>query len=52
VNRYLVRELKGLRLWTEEVRNKIKLAEGSIQGITEIPAEIHAIYRIVREIPM
>ena len=52
VNRYLVRELKGLRLWTEEVRNKIKLAEGSIQGITEIPAEIHAIYRIVWEIPM
>src|SRR4029077_19918827 len=45
-------ELKGQGLWTEEVRNKIKLAEGSIQAITEIPAEIRAIYRTVWEIPM
>ncbi|HEX4424061.1 MAG TPA: ribonucleoside-diphosphate reductase subunit alpha, partial [Terriglobales bacterium] len=52
VNRYLVKELSALGLWTEEMRNKIKLAEGSIQAITEIPAEIRAIYRTVWEIPM
>jgi ribonucleoside-diphosphate reductase alpha chain len=52
VNRYLVKELKGLGLWTEDMRNKIKLAEGSIQAITEIPEEIRAIYRTAWEIPM
>jgi ribonucleoside-diphosphate reductase alpha chain len=52
VNRYLVQELKGLGLWTETMRAKIKLAEGSIQGIEEIPEEIRAIYRTAWEIPM
>jgi ribonucleoside-diphosphate reductase alpha chain len=52
VNRYLVTELKALGLWTEEMRNRIKLAEGSVQGIHEIPAEVRAIYRTVWEIPM
>jgi len=40
VNRHLVKELKALGLWTEEIRNKIKLAEGSVQAMSEIPAEI------------
>jgi ribonucleoside-diphosphate reductase alpha chain len=52
VNRYLVKELKALGQWTDEMRNKIKLAEGSIQAITEIPQEIRNIYRTVWEIPM
>ncbi len=52
VNRYLVRELKALGLWTDEIRNRIKLAEGSIQGIAEIPRELKAIFRTVWEIPM
>ncbi len=52
VNRYLVNELKALGLWTEDIRNKIKLAEGSIQGIDEIPQEIRTIFRTVWEVPM
>lgn len=52
VNRYLVKELKTLGLWTEEMRNKIKLAEGSVQALTEISEDIRAIYRTVWEIPM
>ena len=52
VNRYLVEELKQLGLWTAEMRDRIKLAEGSVQGIAEIPAELRAIYRTVWEIPM
>jgi len=52
VNRYLVKELKAIGLWTEEMRNKIKLAEGSVQALTEIPEDIRAIYRTAWEIPM
>jgi len=52
VNHYLVKELKGLGLWTEAIRNKMKLAEGLISEISEIPEEIRAIYRTVWEIPM
>lgn len=52
MNKYLVTELKALRLWNEDIRNKIKLGEGSVQAIEEIPEEIKAIYRTVWEIPM
>lgn len=52
VNRHLVGELKQLGLWTPELRDRIKLAEGSVQGIAEIPAPLRAVYRTVWEIPM
>ena len=52
VNRYLVGELKALGLWSEQIRTRIKLADGSIQAITEIPEEVRQIYRTVWEIPM
>jgi ribonucleoside-diphosphate reductase alpha chain len=51
VNRYLVAELKALGLWTAEVRAAIKRAEGSIQGIAEIPETLKRIYRTAWEIP-
>lgn len=52
VNRYLVEELKQLGLWTEELRNAIKLADGSIQALTDLPNELRDIYRTVWEVPM
>ncbi len=52
VNRYLVADLKELGLWNDDTRNRLKLAEGSVQGITELPAELREIYRTVWEIPM
>ena len=52
VNKHLVVELKQLGLWTPEMRDRIKLAEGSVQGIAEIPAELRAVYRTVWEVPM
>ncbi|MEG9437471.1 ribonucleoside-diphosphate reductase subunit alpha [Edaphobacter sp. HDX4] len=52
INRYLVQELKQLGLWSEEMRSRIKLSEGSIQNIAEIPEELKAIYRTAWEIPM
>ena len=51
VNRYLADELKALGLWTPDVRDAIKLAEGSIQGIAAIPERLRAIYRTVWELP-
>jgi ribonucleoside-diphosphate reductase alpha chain len=51
INRYLVEELKALGLWTEDVRDAIKLAEGSIQGIEAIPERLRTIYRTVWELP-
>jgi ribonucleoside-diphosphate reductase alpha chain len=52
LNRYLVEELKQLGLWTDEMRNAIKLADGSIQGMSELPEELRAIYRTAWELPM
>ncbi|MGH9914320.1 MAG: ribonucleoside-diphosphate reductase subunit alpha, partial [Pyrinomonadaceae bacterium] len=52
INRYLVADLKALGLWNEAMRARIKQAEGSIQGIEEIPENIQAIYRTAWEIPM
>ncbi|NID17361.1 ribonucleoside-diphosphate reductase subunit alpha [Luteibacter yeojuensis] len=51
VNRYLVEELKTLGLWTAEIRDQIKLAEGSVQGIAAIPGELRAVYRTTWELP-
>lgn len=52
VNRYLVDELKRLGLWTPEMRDAIKLADGSIQRIEEIPESLRHVYRTVWELPM
>jgi len=51
INHYLIRRLKSLGLWTPEMRDKIKIDDGSIQGITEIPDSVKEIYRTVWEIP-
>jgi ribonucleoside-diphosphate reductase alpha chain len=52
INRYLVAELKRLNLWNEQIRNRLKLGDGSVQGIAEIPEPIRAVYRTAWEIPM
>jgi ribonucleoside-diphosphate reductase alpha chain len=52
INKYLVQELKAIGLWTDEIRNKIKLAEGSVQDIEEFTPELRAIYRTAWEVPM
>lgn len=52
INKYLVQELKLAGLWTDEIRNKIKLSEGSIQDIDEFSPDLKTIYRTAWEIPM
>jgi ribonucleoside-diphosphate reductase alpha chain len=51
VNRYLVETLKERGLWNDEIRNRIKAAEGSIQDINEIPEDVKLVYRTVWEVP-
>jgi ribonucleoside-diphosphate reductase alpha chain len=52
VNRYLVAELKERGLWGEEIRVRLKLSEGSVQQMEELPEDIKLIYRTVWEVPM
>jgi ribonucleoside-diphosphate reductase alpha chain len=52
INQYLVRDLKERGLWSEDMANKIKKAEGSVQDIAGIPDDIKTLYRTAWEIPM
>jgi ribonucleoside-diphosphate reductase alpha chain len=52
VNRYLIEELQLRNLWTEEMRMKLKLAEGSVQNIDGLPDDLKLLYRTVWEVPM
>jgi ribonucleoside-diphosphate reductase alpha chain len=51
VNHYLVDDLKARGLWNETIRTKIKLAEGSIEQIEEIPEDLRQLYRTAWELP-
>lgn len=51
INDYLVGDLKKLGLWNDDMRSKIKKAEGSIQGIDELPEELRTLYRTAWELP-
>ena len=50
INEHLVRDLIKLGLWSDEMKDKILLNEGSIQNIEEIPEHIRKVYKIVWEI--
>ena len=52
VNKYLVKELKVLNLWTQDMRDAIKMGEGSIQAIASIPQSLRQVYRTAWELPM
>ena len=52
VNKHLLKDLVELGLWTEDVKNEIMRANGSIQGIDEIPEDIKELYRTVWELSM
>jgi ribonucleoside-diphosphate reductase alpha chain len=52
VNKYLVNDLKERGLWNEDMRQRLKLSEGSVQGIDELPDDLKLVYRTVWEIPM
>ncbi|MFC0860958.1 ribonucleoside-diphosphate reductase subunit alpha [Sphaerimonospora cavernae] len=51
INSALVAELKARGLWNEDIRSAIKRAEGSVQGIGELPAELRELFRTAWELP-
>lgn len=52
VNRYLVDALKRLGLWSEATRARLVLADGSVQGLAELPEDVRRVFRTAWEIPM
>jgi ribonucleoside-diphosphate reductase alpha chain len=51
VNAALVRDLKAHGLWNAQIRDAVKRAEGSVQGITGLPADIRELFRTAWELP-
>ncbi|MCB1198798.1 MAG: ribonucleoside-diphosphate reductase subunit alpha, partial [Deltaproteobacteria bacterium] len=52
VNKYLVAKLKSINLWNDDIRNQIKVNNGSIQEIQAIPANIRKLFRTAWEYSM
>jgi ribonucleoside-diphosphate reductase alpha chain len=50
VNKHLLKDLVKLGLWSDNLKNKIVAANGSVQQIPEIPQNIKDLYRTVWEI--
>ena len=50
INKHLVNDLLELNLWNKDMKDKIILANGSVQNIDEIPDDIKALYKTVWEI--
>ena len=51
VNKHLLKDLTGLGIWNDHLKEKLLKARGSVQNISEIPAHLKEIYRTVWEIP-
>lgn len=51
-NKYLINEFKALGIWDDTMRSRLKVSEGSIQNMMDLPTEVRSIYRTVWEIPM
>jgi ribonucleoside-diphosphate reductase alpha chain len=50
VNKYLMKDLIRLRLWDNQMKQRIFSLNGSIQSIENIPDDIKLLYRTVWEI--
>lgn len=50
VNKHLLRDLTELGLWNDELKNKLMAANGSVQQIDEVPANLKELYKTVWEI--
>ena len=52
VNKHLLEDLVELGLWTEDMKQQLMRANGSVQNIEGIPAEIKELYKTVWELSM
>jgi ribonucleoside-diphosphate reductase alpha chain len=50
VNKYLVKELVKLGIWSDNIRRKIIAENGSVQNIPEVPTNVKEIFKTVYEI--
>merc|ERR1719499_2261455 len=50
INKHLLKDLISLGLWNELMKNKLLAANGSVQGIPEVPQDLKDIYKTVWEI--
>jgi ribonucleoside-diphosphate reductase alpha subunit len=50
VNKHLLKDLVNLGLWNNDMKNRIIAANGSIQNIDGIPADLKELYKTVWEI--
>jgi len=50
VNEHLVEDLEERGLWTDEVRDRIKFHDGSVQEIGALPKELRELYRTAFEV--
>ncbi|MEV5889146.1 ribonucleoside-diphosphate reductase subunit alpha [Nonomuraea fuscirosea] len=51
VNRYLVADLQARGLWTQQLRDDLKRADGSVQEVPGIPEDLKVLYRTAWELP-
>jgi ribonucleoside-diphosphate reductase alpha chain len=51
VNAALVRELKARGRWTPQTRDAVKRAEGSVQQLSGLPADVRELFRTAWELP-
>lgn len=52
VNRHLLKDLIGLGLWNDDMRQRLMASNGSVQHIPEIPDHIKDLYKTTWEISM
>ena len=52
INKYLVRALREVDLWTTDMRHAIVRNDGSIQNMPEIPSHIRELYKTAWDISM
>ena len=52
INKFLLKELIELDLWTDSIKNQIIKHSGSVQDVVGIPKALKEKYKIVWEIPM
>jgi len=50
MNKHLLKDLIGLGLWDEEMKQKLMMANGSVQNISNIPQEIKDLYKTAYEL--
>ena len=51
VNKYLTKELMDLGLWSDTMKQRIVAANGSVQGLEDIPESVRLRYKTSWEIP-